>query len=170
MGADRATNVYDRPVLGANKVHKHRAKDGGQLLLGYAGSGALPSVVAADLTIEATPADDDDASQLWADAIARAITEVAASARLLNDEGMLDATLLLGHRDRLWTVTHMQAIRHADGLAAVGSGEGIALGAVHAGLALGETDVSKLVHLAVTIGCVLDRYSDSGGDPQVVTL
>lgn len=169
MAADSATNVYDRPVLGVVKIRTHEAKDSARMLLGYAGDGALPSVVAAHLIIDAAPRieDDDQKHQVWAEAVARAITELAIEHNL-TEGGRLTSNVILGFHGRVWTLTHMQAIQHHDGLAALGSGEEPALGAVLAGLALGETDMPKLVHLAVGIACALDRYSDGG--PHVVCL
>lgn len=173
MGADRATNVYDRPIIGITKIRRHAAKHGGDraaFLLGYAGDGALPAIVESGLTVDDVPPADATWPErdAWASALACAITELALESRITNNDGRLDGNLLLGHDGHLWTVTHMQAIPHHDGRAAVGSGEGLALGALDAALTLGETDLEAIIELAVRIGCHRDRYSD--GEPQLVTL
>lgn len=171
VGADRCTNVYDRPVVGISKVRRYRPTEpeGAEFVIGFAGAGALPAVLDADLQMHPAPArtDDDEAHQRWADQLARDVTELAELAHCFED-GKLDANLVLGYNGRLWTIAHMQAIPHADGRAAVGSGEGPALGAVDAGLALGQTNVPKLVDLAVRIAVNRDRFSE--GEPEVVTI
>jgi ATP-dependent protease HslVU (ClpYQ) peptidase subunit len=169
-----ATNVYDRLVVGITKIWRHQSANvpgsHGAFLLGYAGDGALPAIVALGLTVKDVPPIDaaDDQRDLWAAAMAHAITEQAIESHVTDSGGRLDGNLLLGHDGRVWTLTHMQAIPHRDGRAAVGSGEGLALGAVDAALALGHTDIEAIVTLAVRIGCQRDRYSD--GQPQIVTL
>lgn len=102
----------------------------------------------------------------WAGAAAQAITELYAE-HLLLEGGRMDANLLLAAGGHLWTVTHMQAIPHLDGLGAIGSGEGPALGALHAYLDTGMDPV-EAVTAACRIGIELDRYS--GGEPFVVTI
>lgn len=166
MGADRATNVYDRPVIGVTKIRRITPRHGDRFLIGYAGDGALPAVLERHLTVDDTP-DIDAPHDPWASAIAEAISDIAMD-RHITENGRLDGSLILACHGRLWTVSHMQAIRHLDGVAAIGSGEGPAIGAVDAALELGHTDIEAIVTLAVAIGCTRDRYS--AGAPQVETL
>lgn len=74
----------------------------------------------------------------------------------------MDGTVLLGYAGRLWTLTHAQAIAHEEPcVAALGSGEGPAMGAMHVFLRAG-CEASIAVVEAVKIGILLDR--NSGGD------
>lgn len=167
MAADSYTNVYDRPVDGAQKVIQCTTTDGGYYLLGFASEGAGPSIIRRHLTIHEMPdLRDDDSRNGWANTTAQAITELYAD-HLLLEQGRMDANLLLGAAGYLWTITHMQAIPHLDGLGAIGSGEGPALGALYAYLN-GGMDPVEAVTEACRIGIQLDRYS--GGQPLVVRL
>lgn len=168
MGADTMTNVYDRPVHGFAKVRRVVfTHGGGEALLGFSGSGALPDLLNAHLTIAAEPKDGAADEQRWATAVAAAITDIAVEARL-TDEGQMDSRILLGWGGRLWTIGHHMAIHHDDGIAAIGSGEGPAIGAIDYALQAGDTNLHTIVTRAVCIGINRDRYS--GGTVTIETL
>jgi ATP-dependent protease HslVU (ClpYQ) peptidase subunit len=170
MGADEMTNVYDRPVPGAAKIWRIEPKTAGAaLLIGIAGAAATGPIIGSGLVIDAVPdpAAADSAFDDWANTVARAISELVVEAGV-HDGGKLDGVLLLAHAGRLWTICHAFAIRHHDGIAAVGSGEGPAIGAVDAAVELGERDLHAIVERAVRIGINRDRYS--GGTPQVLEI
>lgn len=167
MAADSCTNVYDRPIPdGARKILR-LAAGRGQLLLGFAGAGGLPNVCAAQLEVPPPPDPGADL-EVWAGAVAKAVTEIGVAAGLV-EEGKLDANLLLGWRGRVWTLTHMQAIPHRDGVAAIGSGEGPAIGALDALLATdqGYLGDGEMVARACAIAVERDRFS---AGPIVVEL
>lgn len=165
MAADTVTNVYDRPIIGAaQKIVRGKLPAGGEYLLGMSGDGALGGLLRAHLTIPDDPGDP----QVWAAAIARRVTEVSAEYGCQH-EGRLDGNLILGMAGRLWTVCHMQAIPHADGVAAIGSGEGPAIGAVDALLPEYQAKaptaptvevLRKAVLTAAAIAIARDRYSE----------
>lgn len=167
MAGDTMTNVYDRPVPGIEKVALCTAKDGGNYLLGFAGEGAGPWLVRRDLNVDELPDLADEASRNgWACAVAQAITELYLEHQLV-EGGRMDANLLLGVGGYLWTITHMQAIPHLDGIGAIGSGEGPAIGALHAFLDQGLTAM-EAVTKACRVGIEMDRYS--GGKPTVASV
>lgn len=166
MAADTCTNVYDRPIVnGARKIQRHRAGDD-EVLIAFAGAGGLPGVVAANLVIDGVPEAGED-PQSWASAAAVAITQVAVEAGL-TESGKLDATLLLAWGGQLWTVTHAMAIPHPDGIAALGSGEGPAIGALDVLLRHGINGPQDAVIEAVQVAINRDRYSE--GPIQVEVL
>lgn len=163
MAADSMTNVYERPIPGgAQKILRFPAGRG-ELLLGFTGAGGIAGVCAAGLEVPTEPQDEAEA-QKWAHGVAKAITDLAVAAGLVED-GKLDATVILGWRGRLWTLTHAMAIPHPDGIAAAGSGEGPAIGALDALLSIDERRWSYVagypdaVHQACAIAVKRDRYS-----------
>jgi ATP-dependent protease HslVU (ClpYQ) peptidase subunit len=168
MAADTCTNVYERPIIGGARKVRRISTGTGEALLGFCGSGGLPDVVAAHhkVTAEPTPDAGDDNVHGWAHAIACAISDVARDAGLV-DDGKLDGSVLLGWNGRLWTLVHHMAIPHLDGIAALGSGEGPAMGALDV---LAELQVAPVdaVRKAVLIGIHRDRYSE--GPVQVEVL
>lgn len=168
MGADTCTNVYERPIIGGARKIRRVSTGTGEALLGFCGSGGLPDVIAAHHRIEAEPAPDadDDNVHSWAHAIASAISDVARDAGLV-DDGKLSGSVLLGWGGRLWTLTHHMAIPHPDGIAALGSGEGPAIGALDI---LTELDVAPAdaVRQAVLVGIHRDRYSEAPVQVEVL--
>lgn len=171
MGADSMTNVYDRPVYGVRKIARVDVKDASAdpanptLLLGIAGDGALANLVNA-LSIDTTPTPDEPC-QPWANTVASALTEILVEAGC-TENGRIDGNLLLGWRGQLWTISHHQAIPHLDGVAALGAGEGPAIGCLDYGLRIGNRDLAQLVAIAVGIG--IDRDKHSGGDITIETI
>ncbi|MGC4886680.1 hypothetical protein [Micromonospora sp. DT227] len=165
MAADTMTNVYDRPIPGgARKILRLPAGDG-EVLIGVTGSGGLVGVVETLLKIDGEPRPDEN-PQRWAFTVARAVTALATDDGLLED-GTLDGSLLLGWNGHLWTLVHAMAVPHPDGRAALGSGEGPAIGALDA-LLDREVAPADAVVASVEIGCKRDRYS--GLPIQVETL
>lgn len=155
MAADSLCNVYDRPVPGAvDKIARMKVA-GEEILVGFSGCAALPGLVAADLDLPAPTPDADP--QVWATAIARVVTAIAVTAGLVSD-GRMDAHLILGWAGRVWSINHAFAAAHHDGIAAIGSGEGPAIGAIDAMLATGRTPAAT-VRAAVRIAAARDRYS-----------
>lgn len=165
MAADSMTTVYDRPIYGARKIIQLAVADArndfdnSTLLIGCSGDGAYAGLLRnGHYHVDAIPDPDVDA-QPWATAVAQGITELGIE-HGLTDDGRLDAHLLLGWRGQLWTLVHQQAIYHPDGIAAIGSGEGPAIGAIDYALATGYADdLPGLLTAAVTIGIRRDRYS-----------
>ena len=158
MAADTTTNVYDRPVVSAKKICRLETGDGSEVLIGFAGEGAGPAIARRHLSIEERPSldapgDCDD----WANAVASAITELYVD-RGMVDGQRIDGTIVLAIPGHLWTITHHQAIRHPDGMAAIGSGEGPALGALHA-LTSSSWEPGEAMRKACEIGILLDRFS-----------
>jgi ATP-dependent protease HslVU (ClpYQ) peptidase subunit len=158
MAADTMTNVYDRPIYGARKIRRLTIGDD-EALIAFAGSGAMIGVVGG-LVIDPEQIDEDD-DHVTAQALAVAVSELAVERGIVED-GKMDGTALLGYRGRLWTLTHMQSIAHDEPhLAALGSGEGPAMGAMTA--LIGRCyEPGQAVIDAVRIAIRLDRYS--GGE------
>ena len=173
MAADTLTNVYERPIPdGARKIARLPIRrttpyDGRppELLIGTAGAGGLLATVRR-LEPPLPPTDGD--LQAWADEIARAVTTAAVDAGL-TDEGRMDGTLLLGWAGQLWTLTHYMAIPHADGVAALGSGEGPAIGALDVLLEAYPTQApGELLTRALRVAAARDRHT--GGSVQLELL
>lgn len=157
MAADSCNNVYDRPIIGgAQKIIRHPAGDG-EVLLAVTGSGGIMRIIPQRLHVEAAPSGGED-PQSWADAVAFALTELCVEARMLNTDGVMDGTVLLGWNARLWSLTHMQAIPHPDGVGALGTGEGPAIGVIDA-LRARDGNGRDIVTEAVRVACHRDRYS-----------
>lgn len=155
MAADSRTNVYDRPVDSVRKVLRMSCGDF-EFLLGVSGDGGLPGLLGAHWQLEDGPVSGED-MQPWAHKVAEAVTDLARTWGMV-DEGRLNSNLILGAGGRLWTLSHAQAICHPDGIAAIGSGEGPAIGAIDALLARG-VDPAKAVSEAVAIAIVRDPHS-----------
>ncbi|TDC02107.1 hypothetical protein E1091_01505 [Micromonospora fluostatini] len=155
MAADTCTNVYERPVIGgATKILRLDAVDD-DVLVGLAGHGGLASVLP-ETVLPISP-EEGEPTQNWANAVALALTQRAIEHGLV-DDGQLDGNLILGWRGQVWTIAHAMAIPHPDGVAAVGSGEGPAIGALDA-LRICDVHPTKAIQLAVEIACRRDRYS-----------
>lgn len=173
MAADTCTNIYERPMPNAAKKILSLPAGDDQILLGICGDGGLVGELAANLKVDGAPSADATIEnvQAWAHAVAKAITQIATEAGMV-ENGKLDSHLLLGWRGKLWTLTHMMAIPHPDGIGAIGSGEGPAIGALDAFVSMAadgaiEDDPGKFVSLAAKIGVSRDRYS---AEPVVVTV
>lgn len=158
MAADTLTNVYDRPIVGSiHKIIRVPFTDGsGEALVAFAGNGALPGAIGAGLKIKRGPKGGKD-PQPWAYAVACAITQLAVEAGLV-ESGCLDGIALLGWGGHVWTVFHGGALLHPDGRAAIGSGEGPAIGALDALLSVGESPADAVVR-AVEIAVDRDKHS-----------
>ncbi len=175
MAADSLTNVYERPVVGVRKILRIPVADqthtNGEVLIGVSGDGALAALLRFHLKLDSAPAgtaladlDGPDGPDAWAATVAQAITVIAQEHGVLED-GRLDGHLVLGYAGRVWTVVHCQAIPHGDGVAAIGSGEGPAIGAVDALLSTGM-DPARAVPMAVRIGIERDKHSAGPVDYQ----
>lgn len=159
MAADTMTNIYDRPMPGsATKIR--RVKVGaGELLLAFCGNGGLTN--AADhVKIDAEPKPDDEDIRQWATAIVHAIDDWAREVGITDETGkLMDGSILLGWNGRLWTLSNAQAIPHLDGRAALGSGEGPALGALDVLLDKTKLPLGEAVTQACAVGISRDRFS-----------
>lgn len=146
MVADTETSYCGSPIYGARKIRRLHFKNTlGEVLIAGAGNGALGQVLARHLSIHSAPtsrARKPNAMDDWAETVAEAVAGVLADAKpplTVAHEGgtVLDGALLLGYAGRLWYLfTHM-AQPAPDGVAAIGSGSDIAMGAMHTGLAAG---------------------------------
>lgn len=158
MAADTLANVYDRPITGFRKIRRLTTGDGAEFLIGCSGAAGMPSAVSMGLKVETTPADGQDPN-LWAEAIAHAVTDLAFEHHQA-DDGHMDATLLLGWHGQLWTLGNGVAIPHRDGIAAIGSGEGPAIGAIDALLAAcPDLPPQDILGRALTIAIARDKHS-----------
>lgn len=156
MAADSCTNVYERPIVGgATKILRLTP----EILLGVSGYAGLIGLYAADLpgALPPPPGEEED-PQPWAHKVATVASQLAVTVGLV-ENGRLDGSLLLGRAGRVWTLVHATAIPHADGVAAIGSGEGPAIGALDALLAR-KVNPLAAVREAVQIACSRDRYSE----------
>lgn len=158
MAADSMANIWDRPVIGGvPKLIRRPAQGGGEVLFGCSGDAAISALIRYGLHLDAVPGPADD-PQPFADTVAQAVTELARDTGLL-ENGRMSATVLMGWHGQLWTLTHGIAVRHPDGIAAVGSGEGPAMGAMYA-LLSPTVDPARTVVAAARIAITLDRHSD----------
>jgi ATP-dependent protease HslVU (ClpYQ) peptidase subunit len=154
MAADSLTNIYDRPVFdGARKIRRIPVGESSEALLAVCGDGGLADLATARLH----PSRPDGDLQAWAAGIAYEISGLAVEHGLI-EQGRLDGSLLLGFDGSLWHITHGQAIPIPDGVAAAGSGEGPAMGALDVLLSRGE-DTGEAVRLAVEVACHRDKHS-----------
>lgn len=165
MAAESMTTIYNRPAHDITKIFRIPINGGGVALLGVAGrscaGGALPRRLIADQL----PPFDSEPNE-WAQQVAQTVT-FAASGLMLLDEGSLDCSFILGCDGALWTITDHFAIPHADGIAAIGSGEGPAIGAIDALLAVGMPATSAVTR---AIEIAINRDLHSGGDVLTETL
>jgi hypothetical protein len=166
MAADSTINVYDRPVPdGARKIRRVYAGPS-VVLVAVAGESGLLALIG-QLQPAPTPDDGED-PQPWAEQVALQVTRLAVDYSLL-DEGRMAGTLLLGWRGRLWTLSHATATPHRDGVAALGSGEGPAVGAMDVLLSTcPDMHPAEVVGRAVTVAMARDRHS--GGTVWVESL
>ena len=167
LAADSCTNVYERPIHSATKIIRHpTASRDGVILLGFSGAGAARALVAQHLTVECLPNMDDPADRHdWATSVAVAITGIYLD-HGLQDGGDMDGHVLLAAQGHLWTIAHNVALSHPDGIAAIGSGEGPAIGALHALTDAGIHPVDACVR-AVHYAARLDLHT--GGRTRILT-
>jgi ATP-dependent protease HslVU (ClpYQ) peptidase subunit len=158
MAGDSRTQVYDRPIFdGTRKVLRHRVGNDQECLLGFSGAGGLSEYVSAHLKLEHTPDTGEDL-QRWAAVVVWAVTELAEQAGLTEDR-QIDGSLLLGYRGRLWTLANNIAIPHTDGIAAIGSGEAVAVGALDV-LLEQNCELGQAMTTAMRIAVARDLHSD----------
>ncbi len=157
MAADCQTNVYDRPVsCGVPKIVRLWL-DGEEVLIGFSGDGAMPGLIAAELPAAVKRPQPGTSPDSWATTVARAITTIAA-ANGCTCEGRMDSHMILAWRGSVWSINHMMAVTHSDGIAAIGSGEGPAMGAMDAFLA-SNVHPAHAVRQALHVAVSRDRYS-----------
>lgn len=169
MAADSVTNVYDVPVLeGGRKIVRRPAGGRREVLLGVTGDAGMAALLdQADLSYLEPPVHGDDVlADRAAFKVAQQVTGFATAHGLVED-GRMSGNVLLGWAGRVWTLGHHFAIRHIDGVAALGSGHGFAFGAVDALLGAGIAAADAVVK-ACQVAIDRDRYS--GGPVQYERL
>lgn len=162
MGCDTAADYRGTAIYRADgKIAQWETAQGDRVLLGAAGNAAIVPILLRRLHIGDGPADDADA-QTWASALAEKITGVLADAHpaVLTPAGAdaaagVDGMLLLAWRHRLWLVHTHEALPPYPGIAAVGSGTDLALGALHTASAVG-VGAYTAVEMAVALACAFD--------------
>ena len=161
MAADTMTNVYDRPVPGAARKIMRLEAQGVPLLVGISGNAGMTGRIRAAWNpddVAAPPLGDGYRLQEWAEAVSTLLTQPVVDAGMTDADGQMDGHFLLAAAGSIWTIFHHAAVPHADGRATVGSGEGVALGALDA--VLGSVDDPETaLRYAVEIACVRDRWS-----------
>jgi ATP-dependent protease HslVU (ClpYQ) peptidase subunit len=170
MAADSMTNVYDRPVFaGARKIVRVRTMWAEMLVgvAGDAGTGQLLETLDWPEPTHDVPFPTPQQANAYATAVARVITRGAIQHGLTTDQGRLASDVLFGWAGQLWTLSHMCSIPHSDGVGAIGTGEGPAIGALDAFIAAGVV-MPDAVARACSIGILRDRYS--GGPVQLERL
>lgn len=162
MCADTKTNVYDRNMPGvARKIARLRAHDE-TLLVGVSGNAGMVGRIRAGWDPDAVPAPPRgpvDVTQEWADEVAGMLTRPILDAAMVDSEGRMDGHLLLGAAGQVWTVFHHAAIWHPDGVAAVGSGEGLVIGAMDVLLGRPGWQPATALVEAVEVACRRDQWS-----------
>jgi ATP-dependent protease HslVU (ClpYQ) peptidase subunit len=167
MAADTATSYCGTYVDGAVKIRQ--VTFGAETaLLAAAGNGALLAVAQRALADTVAPSDGD--TQDWLDQLATTISTAAAEHNPpLLEDNRIDGALLLGWRGQLHYLFTHQATRVADGVAGLGAGCDVALGAMHAALIDGVT-IEQAARLAVTLACRFAEGCAVGPDgPTVLT-
>ena len=177
LAADRQVQYGNQAVHGARKLRRI-ALDGGDVVIGVAGSGALMTTTARMLAQTGLPnvppnAAADDAVDDWANMVAEAITALAAATNppvTITREGQsgdIDGAVLLGVAGRLYYLFGNQSARAVDGIATLGIGSELALGAVLVGLRHGLTPDEVAAH-AVELACRYIPGCGLGGQPPLM--
>lgn len=132
LAADSAGVAGNGVVISKDKLYRLGVGlEGEQVVFGAAGFAALGPLVCRH--VKSADAPDASDADVWAQAIAEAITGVAVDHLLIDgdDDGRADMAILMAWRDRLWTVSHHLAIPIPTYMA-VGSGAAVAMGAMWA--------------------------------------
>ena len=163
MAADTCTNYAGTDLCGAVKIRTLRwtsPSGPDAALIAASGNGALAAVAAREVRLSTDNGAVPDASnvaavQSWADEIATAVAEVMAKqSPPILDENRIDGALLLGWSGHLFYLFTHQAARVPDGVAALGTGTDVALGAMHTALDAGASPESATTG-AVLLACQL---------------
>jgi ATP-dependent protease HslVU (ClpYQ) peptidase subunit len=157
MAADSTTVIYDRPLAGAARKITRLAAGDSEVLVGLCGDMGLDGIVKYQMQVAQPPQPGEDPGR-WAYSFAAGITELAVGAGLVED-GRLDGNLILGWGGHVWTISHANCAAHPDGIAAIGSGQGVAIGAVDA-LLSHNVDPDVAVWAALRIAIRRDIASD----------
>lgn len=171
IAGDSLTNVYERPIPGGvRKLARVPFGDGssGGAVLAASGDTALNQIITHDLVIPAGPPGPSEAElERWAHGVATECTRLAVAAGIVED-GKMEGAMLLCAAGTIWTIYHGAALRHPDGRAALGSGEGPAIGALDVILDQQFVSVEVAVQMACKAGIARDRHS---GEPiEVATV
>lgn len=160
MAADTATNYSGTYVDGAIKIRNLQVGDQ-PALIAASGNGAILSIVERHLKLDHAPDPVDTGDvQKWADATATAISELCAGQTPpLLEENRIDGAFLLGWAGHLIYLFTHQAVLVPDGIAALGSGCDVSLGAMHVAMKH-DTAPDVAVVDAVHLAC---RFSEGCG-------
>ncbi|RBO87040.1 hypothetical protein [Nocardia puris] len=156
MGCDTASTHDGTFVFRAStaKILTLTTGTGEPVLFGASGHGAILPLLRRNLVLPERPSNRyvDD----WANATAAAITKILATANppvTHNDDGAgLDGNILMAWRNRIWLVHAHEALPTHGGIAAIGSGRDLALGAMHAyrvTIAIGDTTQNLIDALGI---------------------
>jgi ATP-dependent protease HslVU (ClpYQ) peptidase subunit len=172
MGCDSAANYSGTAVYMAGSKVSRLTSRGGTVLLGVSGWAGMLPTIERRLTFDgdfALPTGGGESFiDGWAQNVAEQITGILADSspsfiRTADTAGaaQIDGVLLMGWNRYLWIISTHSAVRPRNGVAAIGSGADIALGAIHTALDNGidPTDaVRRAVELAALYdsGCGLD--------------
>lgn len=167
MAGDTANTYGGNTIHGTVKVRRIPTVDGaGEVLVGFAGTGASASLLQRHLKVHRLPSGTDD-TQAWADGVAHDITRVFAEATppLLgadsDGEQSLTASVLLGAAGRLWYVFTNQATEALRGYAAIGHGAPAAMGALMVADQL-NMEPADCLHLGLSAACDVSPYCAIG--------
>lgn len=163
MAADRRSNYDNQAVYGTRKIRRYGSE--GNVLIAVCGNLSVQSILRRRLKVDppAASASIDELSD-WADAVALVATELLAGADppMLGDDGgqrFIAGAALLGYAGQLFHLFTHGAAWASDGIASLGSGAEVALGAMHTSLRLGQTPQDAVV-TAVDLAC---RFSPGCG-------
>lgn len=155
MVADRQTNYGDQAVYGARKIRRLTCGSG-EVLIAASGNGAILNVIGRHCKLDHAPGADAALTELqdWADVVAESVAGVLASSTppLLSEGRAIDGALLLGVHGHLFYLFTHQAAHAPDGVAVLGCGSEVALGAMHVALRAGTGPEDAAV-LGVELGC-----------------
>lgn len=136
MASDTAGQTDGRITHHAGKLFTLPIQQTAELVgFGFAGQGALGSLVRRRLEMPDAPTEGDERdAYLWAIAVAEAVCAIASEAtpKVLDSEGTVDGYALMGCRGRIWLLAQQSAVLVMDPFAAIGSGGDLATGALAA--------------------------------------
>lgn len=176
IAADRQSNCNGTRYTSPPKVWRHKAGDD-EVVLAFAGVVDIATRVQLGLNIDATPGDPHDRRECWqwADAIASAVWELVTGRegredlRADQDKNPIEYDGLLAWRHWLF---HLSSLGNAEPeqatYSAVGSGEDVATGALHA--LTRATDLKPRELVVAAVEAANDHLITCGGGVTVETM
>lgn len=153
IGADSGSTIQSRPVMGIRKVQLfHIASSDDPFYLGMAGDGSAMNQLRAALGYtDALPVMrvDDPFEQ---------VSRIAYAVYNQTEPFNHRLQMVIAGFGHVWNVIEAQAIKAA-GLAAVGSGADVAIGAASALMLDGGNEGSTVVNTALSIACRYDVWT-----------